>query len=416
MRRGCGGPMSLHGGARLAAQHPAMARLPAPRPAGRAHRTADLRRQRCQGPRPGRGLERGGGRVDNYLAMVVVDRRRRRHRARRPPARRGRGQRRPHRPRHRRPGGRHCACGARGCLEAEASRAVHRGDHGTPVGRSPTRDASSGPAAWRAGPWRRWPTCSISGSPSSPARSPSASGTVLRPPRRPSSIGAPPRVLDGAPHRARAGCGAHGPLLGAAAVGFKRLWAVTSVRREVRVRSRPGRAAMPSGTVARCCAIRMSGVAVRQASVWRTGRVVAPASVPSRSRSRLPAVPHGDRLRRRAATRRRPRRTWSPTCAGVARGGRRRGERPRGHRRPASIRVVRVSVPVRRPHRSAHRTDDVRDRSSCGGDRSMGSTVGASVRHSPVGATWSNPRRGVVGADRAALPGARVRLDVVREC
>ena len=59
---GCGGPMTAGGEHGVAGQHPGVAGLPAARPAGRAHRAADLRRQRRQGAGPRRGLGgRGAG-------------------------------------------------------------------------------------------------------------------------------------------------------------------------------------------------------------------------------------------------------------------------------------------------------------------------------------------------------------------
>ena len=81
-----------------------------------------------------------------------VDRHRRRHRARRPPARRRRGN-----AGHIghvvvEPDGRPCVCGGRGCLEAEASGPVHRGgDRAARRPRPPTRSvAATGTLVGRA--------------------------------------------------------------------------------------------------------------------------------------------------------------------------------------------------------------------------------------------------------------------------
>ena len=88
-----------------------------------------------------------------------VDRRRRRHRARRPPARRRRRQRRPHRPRDRRARRPRSARAAR----RAASRPRQSGTAiaartGAPAGRGARRGAASAPAGWSAGRSRRSPT------------------------------------------------------------------------------------------------------------------------------------------------------------------------------------------------------------------------------------------------------------------
>ena len=57
------------------------------------------------------------------------------------------------------PDGRPCPCGGRGCLEAEASGLVDRGDHrASGRARLPTPCAVA-PEPWSAGRWPRWPTC-----------------------------------------------------------------------------------------------------------------------------------------------------------------------------------------------------------------------------------------------------------------
>ncbi len=57
------------------------------------------------------------------------------------------------------PNGRRCACGARGCLEAEASGPSILAITGSPAPPSrPTRSCSA-PAGWWASPWPRCATC-----------------------------------------------------------------------------------------------------------------------------------------------------------------------------------------------------------------------------------------------------------------
>ena len=120
---GCGGPMSARRRSGVAAEHPAVARLPAARPLGAALRAADLRRQRRQGTRTGGGLaRRGAGASDDYLAMVVSTGCRRRASCWTvgcSTARHGNAGHLGHVIVE--PLGRVCACGARGCLEAEVS-------------------------------------------------------------------------------------------------------------------------------------------------------------------------------------------------------------------------------------------------------------------------------------------------------
>ena len=89
--------------------------------------------------------------------------------------------------------------------------------------------------------------------------------------------------------------------------------------------------------------------------------LVASSSVPARPRSRLPPVQDGDGVRRRGrhGPRRRRPHHLPPLVSHLA--GVEGVNELDDTDRPASIRVVRVSVPVRRPHRSAHGTEDRRE-------------------------------------------------------
>ena len=77
------------------------------------------------------------------------------------------------------PEGRHCACGGRGCLEAEASGPAIAALTGRPADVAPP-SMSSGPGPSSVAPWPRWSTCSTSPWPSWAVRWPSGSAPVLR--------------------------------------------------------------------------------------------------------------------------------------------------------------------------------------------------------------------------------------------
>ena len=160
----------------VAAQHQGVAGLPAARSAGRRHRAPGGRRQRRQGAGPRRGLAGRGPGVRQLSGHGGVDRHRRRHRARRPAARRG----------ARatpatsgtwwssRTGG-PASVRRAGLSRGRGVRAVHRDDHRASGVRGPGRGPSShrdagrsgrglggqpaGPASW---PWwpARWPSAS----------------------------------------------------------------------------------------------------------------------------------------------------------------------------------------------------------------------------------------------------------------
>ena len=176
MRRRLRRPDGAGRGDRVAAQHPGLARLPAPRPAGRAH--GDCRSSSTTTPRPwrwGRGGSAPPAGERDFLAMVVSTGVGGGIVARRPAARRGRGQRRPHRPRDR--GARRAAVRLRrtglprgrgvgpvdrgaafGVDPAEAGDDVRRrtgtaGGPGGGVGRQPARPAAGRrwPGRWRWG-------------------------------------------------------------------------------------------------------------------------------------------------------------------------------------------------------------------------------------------------------------------------
>ena len=121
------------------------------------------------------------------------------------------------------PDGALCGCGARGCLEAEASGTAIARATGRPPAEADLDACAGAPAGWWAGPWPRWPTSStcrlvvVAGSVAlgygedfftaaqaeidDRCRLEFSRGTVIRP----------------------GGLGADGPLLGAAAVGWRAL-------------------------------------------------------------------------------------------------------------------------------------------------------------------------------------------------
>ena len=173
----------------VADQHPGVARLPAARPAGRARRPADVRRQRRQGAGPGRGLAGRGGRGAPTTSPWSC-----------------------------RPASAAASCSTAGCSTARDGNAGHIGhvivepdgrpvpvrEPGLPRGRgvghrpSPPSPAgppaeagaarsSSAPARSSAGRWPRWPTCSTCAWRWWPARWPSASASRSSPPPRPRS-------------------------------------------------------------------------------------------------------------------------------------------------------------------------------------------------------------------------------------
>ena len=148
---GCGGPDDPGRRRRLAAQHPGLAGLPAPRPAWPrlglpVHVDNDAKALAL-----GEGWRGAAVGERDFLAMVVSTGRRRRHRARRPPARRRRRQRRPHRPRDRR--ARRRAVRLRG-PGLPRGRGVGHGDrrpHRPAAPPRPTPTIGPGPGAWSAG-------------------------------------------------------------------------------------------------------------------------------------------------------------------------------------------------------------------------------------------------------------------------
>ena len=125
---------------------------------GRGHRPAHVRRQRRQGARPGGGWS-GRPRAVRLPRRARVDRGRRRHRPRRPPARGAAAT----------PATSATWWSSRTGAEAGAAvRAVwRRRRRGGPSPRQPGAGGeggpewSSAPAASWAGRWPRWPTCSI---------------------------------------------------------------------------------------------------------------------------------------------------------------------------------------------------------------------------------------------------------------
>ena len=119
-------------------------------------------------------------------------------------------------------GGRRCACGASGCLEAEASGLSIEAITGQPAAAGIAGASGSAPGSWSAGPWPRWRCSSTSGSRWSPVRSPWASASRSSTPRRPSSTAAVASSTPRCGHHAR-WAGRPGPLVGAAALGWQGL-------------------------------------------------------------------------------------------------------------------------------------------------------------------------------------------------
>ena len=213
--------MTGGGTTRLPGEHRGLAGLPAPRAADRPHRPAHHHRQRRQGLGP--RVRAGWGRRRNadYLAMVVstgvgggivldgrlldgadgnaghighvvVEPAGAVVRLRRPGLPRGRGVGHGHRPGDRPPGGRGRSAGC----------------------------ASATGRLW-AGPWPRWPTCSTCPSSSWRARSPWATATTSSPPPQ-AEIDERCRIEFSRGTVIRpGGLGADGPLIGAAAVGWR---------------------------------------------------------------------------------------------------------------------------------------------------------------------------------------------------
>ena len=218
---GCGGPMDARRRARLAAEHPRVARLPAAGAPRRAHRAARVGRQRRQGARARRRLDRrgraacattsgwscrpgvGGGIVldgrlldgadgnAGHVGHVIVE-----------------------------PDGHECGCGARGCVEAEASGTAIARITGAPPADARPRRCARAPARSSAARSRRSRTCSTCRSRSSAVRSRSATASRSSPPRR-REIDARCRLDFSRGTRVVPGAlGADGPLIGAAAVAL----------------------------------------------------------------------------------------------------------------------------------------------------------------------------------------------------
>ena len=190
---GCGGPMTPGGDEVSPLNIPALAGLPAAAAAGGAHRAADLRRQRRQGAGPRRGLAWARPPASrDYIGMVVstgvgggivldgrlLDGARR--------------QRRPHRPRDRRARRPPVRLRGPGLPRGRGVGHRHRRHHRAARRPRPARrSVGRVPAGSWGGRWRRSPTCSTCGWPSSPGRWPSASAIRSSPRPRPSSTPRP---------------------------------------------------------------------------------------------------------------------------------------------------------------------------------------------------------------------------------
>ena len=102
------------------------------------------------------------------------------------------------------PTGERCGCGARGCLEAEASGTAIAATTGRPAagGAAPRSSPARGPSS--AGRWPRWRTCSTCAWRWSPARWRSGSGSRSSTPPRPRSTAGPGSTSRPAPASGRA--------------------------------------------------------------------------------------------------------------------------------------------------------------------------------------------------------------------
>ena len=135
----------------VAAEHPAVAPVPAPAARRRAHRPRDGRGQRREGARCRRGMarrRRGGGQLHRDGR---VHRSGRRDRRRRPSARRRDRQCRPHRPCHRRTRRPAVRMRRPGVSRSGDIRAVDRGAHGATAGDRVERDDRAVRGASRPG-------------------------------------------------------------------------------------------------------------------------------------------------------------------------------------------------------------------------------------------------------------------------
>ena len=223
---GCGGPMTRGGETVSPLNIPAWRDFPLrgrlaelARPA-RASSTTTPRR--WPWARAGRARRVG---VPDYLAMVVSTGVGGGHRARRPAARR-RATATPatSATSSSSPTAARCGCGGRGCLEAEASGTAIAAITGRPAAEAGARGRRARPARSSAGPWRRWPTCStcasrvVAGSVALGFGEPffAAAQAELDAP-------GPPRLRRRLHASVPAGLGADGPLVGAAAVGWRGL-------------------------------------------------------------------------------------------------------------------------------------------------------------------------------------------------
>ena len=99
-------------------------------------------------------------------------------------------------------GGRRCACGSIGCLEAEASGLSIEAMTGQPRPRH-RWPSGSAPVSWSAGPWLPWRCCSTCGSRWSPVRSPWASVRRSSTRHKPSSTAAVASSTPRRGHQAR---------------------------------------------------------------------------------------------------------------------------------------------------------------------------------------------------------------------
>ena len=203
---GCGGPMGAGGETVSPLNIRGWREFPLRSPAGRPGRPAGHRRQRRQGAGPRRGVAGGGSGHRQLSGHGGVHRRRWRHRARRPAARR--------RPAATpvtsatwwsSPTADRALAEARGCLEAEASGLSIESATGHPAADGVRRSGAE-PERWSVGPWPRWPTCSDlrAGGRGRIGRPGLRGARSSTPPRRRSSSG-PDSISRGRPGSSRPG-------------------------------------------------------------------------------------------------------------------------------------------------------------------------------------------------------------------
>ena len=219
------------------------------------------------------------------------------------------------------PDGRACACGGRGCLEAEASGTAIAAVTGRPAAEADRTPPVADAGRWSGGRWPRWPACSTCSWPSWPDRSPSATvrtssprpGDELRArgaasisPARPAS--SPPASAPTARWWARP----PSPAIGRGAVAAVRVMTaprparIPLLGRRVVHRSCRRSPADPDLWWTALGELRTA----RTRLWWRT-----PPHLPA-SRPAPVGVPDGDRLRE-ARRRPGPEPTWSPSWSGA---------------------------------------------------------------------------------------------------